>query len=232
MSSRTQSNFRRGMTFCGWILLVSVFAFPQTPSETVQKASRGFYTASQANDGKRLYSSYCAACHGEDLRGSTAPTLAGPTFVDRWTAPNQATAPGAVPNRSWNATLDDLLFVMQTTMPLGNVKSTSPDEQVAIFAYILQQNGYPAGSVPLRADSPQLKTTRIQSQVPNPTATAAPAPVFIPGEAKSIPVGLGPTQAELNSAHHSSQDWLYHTHDYSGSRFVQLGQIDSSNARQ
>jgi len=232
MSSHRLSSSRWGMMFCGWIVVVPVFAFSQTPSETAQKVSPGLYTAGQANAGKKLYASYCAACHGEDLRGPTAPALAGPKFVESWTAPNQAATPGAVPNRGWSATLDDLLFVIQTTMPLGNVKSVSADEQVAILAYILQENGYPAGGTPLRADSPQLKTTRVQSQTSNPTATAARAPVFIPGEAKNIPVGLGPTQAELNGALHSTGDWLYHTHDYSGSRFASLGQIDSSNAKQ
>jgi alcohol dehydrogenase (cytochrome c) len=39
----------------------------------------------------------------------------------------------------------------------------------------------------------------------------------------------GPTQAELTGAT-SSTDWLYVTHDYSGQRYVDLGQITASNA--
>jgi len=206
---------------CISIILGSVCSFSQTPSEGPQKAGSGLYTASQAEAGKKLYSTYCAACHGEGLRASTAPPLAGQKFVDSWSPLKPGAASGA-----WNASLDDVLFILQSTMPLGDPKSLSSDEHVAIFAYILQQNGYPAGNTPLRPDSPQLKTTGVYSTTLDASGAASPAPAFIPGEAKSIPVGLGPTQAELNAGQQSSQDWLYHTHDYSGSSFVPLSQID------
>jgi len=214
-----------------WALLTSVCAFSQMPSET-QKGRPALYTASQADAGKKLYSSHCAACHGEDLTGSTAPALAGPKFVERWTPPNPAVSPGGVPNKPLNPSLDDVLFVIQTTMPLGAPKSLSSEEHIDVFAYLLQQNGYLAGNTALRADSPQLRTASVQSHPLNANANAKPAPAFIPGDAESVPVGQGPTQAELSAGQQSGQDWLYHTHDYSGSRFVPLDQINSSNAKQ
>lgn len=230
MSSHRLSSFRWGVMLCVWVVAGSGCAFSQTPSQTAQNASPGLYTTSQAEAGKKLYASYCSACHGEDLRGPTAPPLAGPKFVESWSVPNQALAPGAVPNSGANATLDDLLFVIRTTMPPSMAQSVSPDEHVAILAYILQQNGYPAGGTPLQVDSPQLKTTRIQSQAVKPNGPAPPPPVFIAGEAKNLPTGMGPTQEELDAAPHSTRDWLYHTHDYSGARFADLSQINSSNA--
>jgi len=232
LSSRRVNSSHWGLMFCAWMVVGSVCAFSQTPLGSSQKAGPGLYTASQADEGKKLYSSYCAACHGEDLRATTAPPLAGPKFVDSWTPPKPGAASGGVPGKPWSASLDDVLFVIQTTMPLGNPKSLSSEQHVAIFAYMLQQNGYPAGDTPLRADSPELKTTRIQSQTLETSVSAQPAPTFIPGDVKSVPVGQGPTQAELNGGQQSSQDWLYHTHDYSGSRFVPLAQINSSNAKQ
>jgi alcohol dehydrogenase (cytochrome c) len=230
-SPRARSSHWRSM-FCIWVVVSSVCAFSQTPKEISQKAIPALYTPSQAEAGKKLYSSYCAGCHGEDLRGSTAPVLVGQKFVDRWTPLQPGADSGSKPIKPWNASLDDILFVIQTTMPLGSPKSLSSDEHVAVFAYILQQNGYPAGNAPLQADSPQLKTTKIQSHAQVTSATAQPAPAFIAGDANSVSASQGPTQAELNGGQQSSENWLYHTHDYSGSRFVPLSQIDSSNAKQ
>ena len=230
MSSRRANRFHALMLWI-WMLAGFVSAFPQTSSRTSQKEAAGLYTAAQADAGKKLYSSHCAACHGEDLRASTAPALAGPKFVDRWTPPQPGSASGGKPAKAFNSSLDDVLFVMQTTMPLGNPRSLSSQEQIAIFAYMLEQNGYPPGNIPLRADSPQLRRTKIQTRA-HETTTASRPPVFIPGDTNSVPLGQGPTQSELNGAQQSTEDWLYHTHDYSGSRFVPLAQIDSSSAKQ
>lgn len=60
--------------------------------------------------------------------------------------------------------------------------------------------------------------------------TAPPPPEFLPGA--PAPTGLGPTQAELTAAYSSNKDWLYHTHDYSGTRYVQSTQITPANASQ
>jgi alcohol dehydrogenase (cytochrome c) len=58
-----------------------------------------------------------------------------------------------------------------------------------------------------------------------------PAPAFIGGSPKALPSG-GPTQDDLNAAFRSTRDWLYQTHDYSGSQFVAADQINTSNASQ
>lgn len=59
---------------------------------------------------------------------------------------------------------------------------------------------------------------------------AAPPPSRIMGDPAAVPTGGGPTQEELNNAGNATRDWLYHTHDYSGSRFVDLEQINTNNA--
>ena len=190
-----------------------------------QQAEAGLYTPEQAQRGKKLYASKCVACHGADLKGGgLAPPLAGPGFTKHWAFPDFAA--------SWSPsgfTVDDLLFFMRTTMPPGGSKSLSTDEHVRILAYILQQNGYPAGKTPLQPDSPRLKEVKLRS--PEVEAEAEPAAIFIKGSAASAPDGAGPSQEELNAAFRSTRDWLYHTHDYSGSRFVALDQIDSTNAK-
>lgn len=42
---------------------------------------------------------------------------------------------------------------------------------------------------------------------------------------------VGPNQTQLNQAYNNVNDWLYALHDYSGKRFVQLDQIDTSNVQ-
>ena len=49
-----------------------------------------------------------------------------------------------------------------------------------------------------------------------------------------MPVGArsqsGPTQQDLNDAARSTENWLHPNHDYAGTRFVDLKQINRSNA--
>jgi hypothetical protein len=41
---------------------------------------------------------------------------------------------------------------MRTTMPLSTAKSLSAEQHAAVFAYLLRQNGYPAGNEPVQPD--------------------------------------------------------------------------------
>jgi len=195
-------------------------------------AEAGLYTSAQAEQGEKLYAAHCAVCHGADLGGQSAPPLAGSRFEKNWIS---------------TTTLDDLFFLMRTTMPLSMSKSLTAEQHAAVFAYVLQQNGYPAGNTPVQPDTPQLKTMRVLTRITSLRTSGGPAPlfvpgdpknnpaepppVFIPGDAKALPAPRGPTQEQLNAAAHSGHDWLYHTHDYSGARFAPLNQIDSTNAK-
>ena len=214
---------------------VLVFSFGVLPSLSFAQAPAttedGLYTSAQAEQGKKLYATRCAVSHGADLKGQSAPPLAGQRFERNWIS---------------TTTLDDLFFLIRTTMPVGMARSLTDDQHAAIFAYLLQQNGYPAGNTPVQPDTPQLKTMRVLSKLPNSSTGAGPAPSivvgdpkniapapppsFIPGDVKNLPTG-GPTQEQLNAAARSGHDWLYHTHDYSGARYAPLNQIDSANAK-
>ena len=186
--------------------------------------SEGIYTATQAARGKEVYSASCASCHAPDLNGGgTSPPLAGPAFV---TSRKNAAFAG-----DWGSavfTADDLLFVIRTTMPRSAPGSLTDDEYVAVLAYILERNGHAAGKSTLLADSPRLKELKVRGA--GEEGEAKQVPQFIKGDAGPIPAGAGPTQAELTGATSSTRNWLYHTHDYSGSRFVELDQINTGNA--
>ena len=113
-------------------------------------------------------------------------------------------------------------------MPRGAAGSLGDDEYVAVLAYILERNGHAAGETTLHADSPRLAELKVRQA--GLEGEANQVPQFVRGDAGPISADAGPSQAQLNDAAHSTRDWLYHTHDYSGSRFVELDQIDTENA--
>jgi mono/diheme cytochrome c family protein len=101
------------------------------------------YTAAQAGAGAAIFAQSCATCHGANLEGVAGPALKGPVFHQ------MAAAQGL------NA--QSLLAVVSQSMPQDNPASLTPVQYNALVAYILQQNGYPAGTAELSKDTPGLK---------------------------------------------------------------------------
>jgi alcohol dehydrogenase (cytochrome c) len=182
------------------------------------------FTAQQAAQGKVLYGERCAACHGETLQGASAGPIAGPAFAAAWGS-------GVGQWSQSQLTVDDLDFIIRSTMPKGAPGKMTPEQYAAVLAYVLQQNGYAAGPIALRTGSPVLKQAHLRFGRPA-SAVAEPPPSRVAGDSASVPTGGGPTQEELNRAAESTRNWLYHTHDYSGARYVALDQIDTANAGQ
>jgi mono/diheme cytochrome c family protein len=112
-----------------------------------QDAKPALYTADQATQGAAVYSQSCGACHGPQLEGVAAPALKGSVFGEMATAQS--------------LTADSLLDVIVNTMPQSDPGSLKPEEYAAVTAYILQQNGYPAGSTPLAKGAAGLKDAKI-----------------------------------------------------------------------
>jgi len=112
-----------------------------------QAAKPALYTAAQAQAGAAVYTQACAACHGSQMEGVAAPALKGQAFGE------MATAQGL--------TADALMDVVANTMPQSDPGSLSPEDYNAVDAYILQQNGYPAGSTALSKGAAGLKDTKI-----------------------------------------------------------------------
>src|SRR6185295_9969503 len=106
--------------------------------------------------------------------------------------------------------------------------SLSAHDHAAVFAYLLKTNGFPAGQSALDAESPQLEQQHLRAASERAPARVAP-PAFIPGAAGSAPAGTGPDQRTLNAAA-TSTDWLFHAHDYSGTRFSPLDEINTATA--
>ena len=173
------------------------------------------FTEAQATSGKAVYERSCAPCHGAALLDGTAPRLAGPAFQASWGDPR--------------VTLDDLFFIIRTTMPPQASSALSPQDHAAVFAYILSANGYVSGPSPLTANSVELRLEHLQVSAAPPALVRSTPSTFIPGAAGAAPANAGPSQAVLNAAARST-DWLFHTHDYLGTRFSPLDQINTTTA--
>ena len=99
-----------------------------SPAAWQGSAPAAVFTEAQADAGGTTFAAQCAACHGRDLAGSDAPPLAGSGFFSAWKA--QST---------------QYLFKYVQEMPPGGPYLTT-EQYLGVIAYILQQNGFPAGS--------------------------------------------------------------------------------------
>ncbi len=100
----------------------------------------GIYTQAQADRGKATFQAQCSECHKPDLSGDYGPQLAGPKFRTVWDA----------------ATLNELFTKMVKTMP-KNSAHLAVDLAPDVIAYILSQNGFPAGNASLTPDANVLR---------------------------------------------------------------------------
>lgn len=110
-------------------------------AQSAKAAPGGDFTPDQAAAGAKLYAANCSACHGADLRGPAGPALIGDAFTSQWTG----------------EAAYDPYAMMSKNMPLNAPGTLKPDEYVAIMAYILQQNKYPAGAALTEAKLKKIK---------------------------------------------------------------------------
>src|SRR5207237_8353801 len=86
----------------------------------------------------------------------------------------------------------------------------------AVFAFLLQQNGWPPGSRRFDASDSVLNRIRLD-RLGGVAATGGLAlREFIAGKEEPPPNGAGPSESEL--AGPNSANWPYHTGNYSGTR--------------
>src|SRR6266849_10113504 len=90
----------------------------------------GVYSKAQAGRGQALYKENCFVCHGETATGGdSGPALSGEGFMDNWKG----------------QTLGDLFDKISQTMPASAPGSLKPPEYIDLIAFLLSQNGFPAG---------------------------------------------------------------------------------------
>ncbi|MCY4029888.1 MAG: c-type cytochrome, partial [Acidobacteria bacterium] len=140
-----------------WMVLLGAAAL--TPPDAAAQLDAATFTAAEADAGRAAYDRACASCHMPNLSGSfEAPELAGPTFRGGWGGQSAAA----------------LVEFVAATMPPDSPGSLAPADYERIVAYVLQENGFPAGDVAL---------------------SAAPLPAATPGGAAGAPPAAAPLAA-------------------------------------
>jgi cytochrome c len=108
----------------------------------------GVYTTAQAARGKAIYTAECQMCHGGNLSGGSDAAERVP----------------ALKREDFGLTRRDLNnlygFVLES-MPRNEPGNLSASNAVDVIAYILQQNGFPAGGADMVPDPSVLESILI-----------------------------------------------------------------------
>ena len=115
-----------------------------------QSTGDGAYTKAQAAMGKQVFDKTCAICHGDHLQGGPGPALAGEQFLSV--------------SQFQKISAEYFYHFMSTHMPLTNPGSLTKKQYISIMAYLLEENGYPAGSQELTDKKGQLEAIKIEPQ--------------------------------------------------------------------
>ncbi|MEQ8166534.1 c-type cytochrome [Pelagibacterium sp.] len=107
------------------------------------------YSSEQADRGEDRFARDCEDCHGDDLRGGLigGPPLRGLSFEQKFANGAPASA---------------MFGFMSALMPPNAPGRYSPEVYADLMAYILQENGFPAGSEPLPSDMESLNNLIVQ----------------------------------------------------------------------
>jgi len=100
----------------------------------------GIYTKPQADGAKAQFDKICAECHAFTVAAKKQAAdlpLGDEPFLKKWEG----------------KAIDELVSVIVLTMPNDGSAVVSDAEALNLTAYMLQQNGFPAGSAPLTKET-------------------------------------------------------------------------------
>ena len=133
---RSRMDGKIGRT-CGTKAPVSATSSTSTPP--------ALFTAAQAGSGKQKFQANCAQCHGPTLEGRAGPALKGPNFA----------------SAKSKFHVGDIFTIVSQNMPATQPGSLAHQDYVEIMAFLLQQNGYPAGDKVLTFDEAKQSTVKL-----------------------------------------------------------------------
>ena len=124
-----------------WLAALALSS-PAIVRGTSQKVTTnaGVYTKAQADGARKQFDKICADCHPFTVAAKKKPNdlpLGEEPFFESWEG----------------RPLSDMISVIALTMPNDGSATVSDQEATDLVAYILQQNGYPAGSKPLTKET-------------------------------------------------------------------------------
>src|SRR3954471_8734500 len=199
---------------CGVGVLLGAARFAAHVSAQQAQPTPLSYTADQADKGFGLYAEHCASCHGPNLDdGAYAPPLKGIDFRQKWGV----------------RSAEPLFTYTSTKMPPSRPGTLGDPVYAQLLAYVLQENGAPAGARELPGDPDALKAMT----APNwprpgggglaPQVTIPPAPPRVNPLDKIRPV----TDAMLTKV--PDGEWLLWRRTYEAYGFSPLKKINKTN---
>src|SRR6516165_8385785 len=167
-------------------------------------ASASLALADDVNAGQQIYQAQCSVCHSDQAGvNGIGPSLAGLAGRKAGSLPGFHFTPALQGSGlAWDAET----FIKFLADPSKLVPGTAMTVMVPDAT----------GRANLYAYLAALKDTTAESK------PAGPA----------VPKIEGPTQADLDEAASATDAWLYASHDYAGTRFVDLNQITPENAKE
>jgi mono/diheme cytochrome c family protein len=136
------------MRLAGAALLSAAFTFGVVTTLIAQDAPpiwAGVYTTAQAERGRSVVAAHCGECHHDDLSGGEGPALVGSSFMVKWEMQS----------------VERLFHKIRDTMPEAGSSEVTNPQKLDTVAYILQQNGFPAGAAELTEAADALAAIRI-----------------------------------------------------------------------
>ena len=117
-------------------VLATAVYFNTAVAQTKPTTNDGVYTKAQADKAKAQFDKICADCHPFTVAGKKKVKdrpLGEEPFFEEWEG----------------RPLSELITSIHLTMPNDGSATLTETEAADLTAYILQQNGYPAGKAPL-----------------------------------------------------------------------------------
>lgn len=203
------------LVICSLVIAAALLRVVTT--QAVRADGVAWFSADQVNAGRLAYTQNCAVCHGAQLKGGGAPVLIGPDFTKRWNG----------------KTVQTFYSYVSQNMPLGKAGSLKPQQYADVVAYILANNGLPAGTQVFTPDSPMGRVLVLSAAASSTTPSTAGEPSVTIGKLYGQvrePSTTSPTQAELDAADASTNAWLMYNKGYRGERYSSLDTINVDNA--
>jgi cytochrome c len=122
--------------FLAWGAAVTFSGVVAQGSAAQKTTNDALYTKAQADGAKALYNKVCVDCHPFTVAAKKKPQdlpLGEDPFFEEWEGRR----------------VRELISLIALTMPNDGSAVISDQEATDLVAYILQQNGFPAGSAPL-----------------------------------------------------------------------------------
>ena len=135
----TVSSTRLAGLLAAAALVVSIAAAAQQAPQPAASTSAwsGVFNQDQVERGRTAYNAQCARCHGETLGGGeNSPTLVDDGFFKVWDG----------------KTVGDLVEYTRTMMPSDGPGKISRKRCIDMAAFLLSENGFPAGAGELPAE--------------------------------------------------------------------------------